>query len=333
MTQAHLVLSEAGRMHLAQAGTTTGWWSAWLRSAGAEQVSVHALDSESWRQAGGWQIFFANEPELMRVALQHERRIGAARDGTREIVGAEAVDLGNPDRRAWFYRRGEKQWPTLLLPIGDVAYQRFHYLSLFSGEQVFRPLQVFLGEDDGRGMVLEPGLYGSVDAYHEGNDMLLNDGGYLPEEQLMHTLSRYGLKARFAESCTAGGAAARLARVPGASDVLDRGWVTYSNEAKSRLLGVPKRLLKSHGAVSREAVETMARKGCDKASICVAISGIAGPGGGSDEKPVGTVWMAASLASKDVESRRYLFAGSRSEIQSLAIVYAFALVLEYLSSS
>jgi len=334
MSLAHLVLSEAARTHMAQAGTTTGWWSAWLMSAGAERVTIHALDSESWRQAGGWQIFFADESELMRVALQHERRIGAARDGSREIVGAQAVDLGNPDRRAWFYRRGEKQWPTLLLPIGDVAYQRFHYLSLFSGEQVFRPLQVFLGRADGRGIVLEPGLYGCVEGtYHEGDDMLLNDGGYLPEEQLIHTLLRYGLKARFAESCTAGGAAARLARVPGASDVLDRGWVTYSNEAKNKLLGISKRVLKAHGAVSREVVEAMAKKGSDDKSVCMAISGIAGPGGGSDDKPVGTVWMAVALPSKDVKSRQYSFTGSRAEIQSQAVVYALALALEYLSSS
>ncbi|MFQ5582510.1 MAG: CinA family protein [Mariprofundaceae bacterium] len=335
MSQAHLILSENARMHLAQAGTTTGWWSTWLMSAGADRVSVHSLDGESWRQAKGWQIFFAEESELMRVALHHERRLGANEDGERNIVGADPVEMGNPDRQAWFYRRGEKQWPTLLLPIGDVAYQRFHYLSLFSGDRAFRPLHVFLGDSDeqSQSIPLEPGLYGRIEASFDDDHMLLNDNGYLPEEQLMHTLLRYNLKIRFAESCTAGGAAARLARVPGASDVLDRGWVTYSNEAKNKLLGVSKRTLKAHGAVSREVVEAMAKKGCDDESVCVAISGIAGPDGGSDDRPVGTVWMATALSAKDVKSRQYSFTGSRTEIQSRAVVYAFALALEYLSSS
>ena len=105
-----------------------------------------------------------------------------------------------------------------------------------------------------------------------------------------------GLKIATAESCTGGLVAAALTEIAGSSDVLDRGFVTYSNEAKQALLGVPGATLKRYGAVSAETAAAMA-KGALKhslADITVAITGIAGPGGGSKQKPVGLVHFAAA---------------------------------------
>ncbi|PIS19403.1 MAG: damage-inducible protein CinA [Zetaproteobacteria bacterium CG12_big_fil_rev_8_21_14_0_65_55_1124] len=160
----------------------------------------------------------------------------------------------------------------------------------------------------------------------EDDSKLLNDGGYLPEESLMQALRSRGLKVRFAESCTAGGMAERLSRLPGSSEVLDCAWVTYSNEAKQRLLGVSGKLLEKYGAVSREVAEAMARAGSDATHACVAVSGIAGPGGGSEDKPVGTVWIAAALPDGTVHSACHHFPGSRAEVRNRTVVHALHLL-------
>ena len=105
-----------------------------------------------------------------------------------------------------------------------------------------------------------------------------------------------GLKVATAESCTGGLVAATISEIPGSSAVLDRGFVTYSNEAKQQMLGVPADTIEKHGAVSRETAEAMARGalGNANADLAVAITGIAGPGGGSPDKPVGLVHFAAA---------------------------------------
>ena len=118
-----------------------------------------------------------------------------------------------------------------------------------------------------------------------------------------------GLRITTAESCTGGLVAAALTEIPGSSDVVESGFVTYSNEAKQKMLGVPAATLKRHGAVSGQTAAAMA-KGALKhspADLAVAITGIAGPGGGSKQKPVGLVHFAA--ASRDGRSlkRRCLF--------------------------
>ena len=111
-----------------------------------------------------------------------------------------------------------------------------------------------------------------------------------------------------AESCTGGLVAAAITDIPGSSDVFDRGFVTYSNEAKTSMLDVPPDLIADHGAVSEETVKEMAEKvrlkfGTD---IGVATSGIAGPGGGTPEKPVGTVWIACSYKTQSVARKLQL---------------------------
>jgi nicotinamide-nucleotide amidase len=105
-----------------------------------------------------------------------------------------------------------------------------------------------------------------------------------------------GLKLATAESCTGGLVVGALTDIAGSSDVVDRGFVTYSNAAKQQMLGVPADILRDHGAVSRQTAEAMARGalGRGDADIVVAITGIAGPGGGSADKPVGLVHFAAA---------------------------------------
>lgn len=141
-------------------------------------------------------------------------------------------------------------------------------------------------------------------------------------ESLLQLCRQSGVKIRTAESCTAGAVAAAIASVSGASDVLDRGWVTYSNQAKIDELSVPESYLKQYGAVSQPVVEAMAQGGSDDGILCVALSGIAGPSGGSIAKPVGMVWIAVAYGKTYVQSCCYQFEGGRAAVQSLAVKQA-----------
>jgi nicotinamide-nucleotide amidase len=138
-----------------------------------------------------------------------------------------------------------------------------------------------------------------------------------------------GLKIATAESCTGGLVAAALTEIAGSSDVFDRGFVTYSNEAKHLMLGVPAATLKRHGAVSAETAAAMAEGALKHslADIAVAITGIAGPGGGSKQKPVGLVHFAA--AGRDSRRlavvRRYGDIG-RARVRQRSVVEALRLL-------
>lgn len=134
-----------------------------------------------------------------------------------------------------------------------------------------------------------------------------------------------------AESCTGGGIAQALTAVPGSSGWFDAGFVTYSNQAKSRTLGVPKQMIDSHGAVSQAVVEAMVAGAAanSEAAYAVAVSGVAGPGGGSSEKPVGTVWIAWGDA-ENIQSERFLFSGGREAVREQTIDSALARMLAYL---
>ena len=135
-----------------------------------------------------------------------------------------------------------------------------------------------------------------------------------------------------AESCTGGLIAALLTEIPGSSDVFGRGFVTYSNKAKEDMLGVPAATLRQHGAVS-EAVARIMAEGAIRnstAQLSVAVTGIAGPGGGTDEKPVGLVHIAAARAGEPTLHREYRFGDiGRSEVR-LASVEAALEMLEQL---
>ena len=135
-----------------------------------------------------------------------------------------------------------------------------------------------------------------------------------------------GLKIATAESCTGGLVAASLTAVAGSSDVFERGWVTYSNQAKSESLGVSPALIAEKGAVSEEVAEAMARGALRRAQsdVAVSITGIAGPGGGSDAKPVGLVFIG--LARKDGWSQveRCVFPGNRDSVRAHSVSRALA---------
>lgn len=119
-----------------------------------------------------------------------------------------------------------------------------------------------------------------------------------------------------AESCTGGGIAEAVTRVPGSSAWFEAGYVTYSNAQKTKQLGVPSELFGTVGAVSREVVEAMVRgaQANSDARFAVAVSGVAGPGGGSPEKPVGTVWLAWGDGQRLVSLRKQ-FSGDRDQVR------------------
>ena len=146
------------------------------------------------------------------------------------------------------------------------------------------------------------------------------------EEAVGEALLAKGWRAATAESCTAGLLAKRLTDVPGASRYFDRGFVTYSNDAKVELLGVSEGDIAAHGAVSAPVAEQMAHGARHRAGVelGVAITGVAGPEGGSDEKPVGTVFVALSTPEGEVV-RRFQQTGSRATIRERSVQYALDL--------
>jgi nicotinamide-nucleotide amidase len=137
-------------------------------------------------------------------------------------------------------------------------------------------------------------------------------------------LRRRGYRLVVAESCTGGWLAKTLTDLAGSSEWFDRGYVTYSNEAKQAMLGVSSTTLQRHGAVSESCVLEMTKGAlADSATeVSVAISGIAGPGGGSREKPVGTVFFAWQIKGGQGVARRKCFEGDRNQVRWHAVVYA-----------
>lgn len=140
-----------------------------------------------------------------------------------------------------------------------------------------------------------------------------------------------GWRLALAESCTGGLIAAALTDVPGSSDVFDRGFVTYSNQAKTEMLGVPPAVIDQHGAVSAEVAGLMAHGAWLRAGVEVALSvtGVAGPGGGSAEKPVGLVWFGLAVIGQSVQVVSQLFPHTeRADIRHAAMEFALQLLRE-----
>jgi len=150
-------------------------------------------------------------------------------------------------------------------------------------------------------------------------------------EQLASTLLARGWMVATAESCTGGMIAARCTDLSGSSQWFERGFVTYSNAAKSELLGVPAELIAQHGAVS-EAVACAMADGALRhahAQVSVAVTGIAGPTGGSADKPVGTVWFAWCV-NEQLSSERRVFDGDRAAIREATVAHALQGLLKRL---
>lgn len=136
-----------------------------------------------------------------------------------------------------------------------------------------------------------------------------------------------------AESCTGGLLSALLTEEPGSSAMFTHGFITYANEAKAGMLGVPAALIETHGAVSAAVARAMAEGALQAsgASLAVSITGIAGPGGGSDEKPVGTVHVAVAMSGRPTMHQHHVFSGDRSEIRLAAVENALDRMLSALA--
>jgi len=133
-----------------------------------------------------------------------------------------------------------------------------------------------------------------------------------------------------AESCTGGWLTQVLTSIPGASAFFDRGFVTYSNESKVDLLGVSAKTLSKVGAVSEQTVTEMAQGALKRsqAQVAVAITGLAGPSGGSEAKPIGTIWFGAASQDKPVLTKCEHFSGDRESIRKQAVQFALNMLLD-----
>jgi len=165
----------------------------------------------------------------------------------------------------------------------------------------------------------------------KSHDGLLPDDIVALAKKVVEENARLGRTIALAESCTGGLVAAALTEIPGSSSVLDRSFVTYSNEAKQELLGVPQDIIEAFGAVSIACVFAMAQGALKRsqAGIAVAISGIAGPGGGSELKPVGTVVFAHAVRGMGdpIAEERHFAEKTRSGVRHQATLVALDLLL------
>ena len=157
-------------------------------------------------------------------------------------------------------------------------------------------------------------------------------------QEIISKAEASGVMLASAESCTGGMIASALTDIAGSSVAVDRGFVTYSNAAKTAMLGVPSEVIDTHGAVSSDVVLAMAEGAVQQIEsdhgIAVSVSGVAGPGGGSDEKPVGLVWFGLSIRSKhevETQSHRKQFSGNRGEVRAQATQFALELILNALN--
>jgi nicotinamide-nucleotide amidase len=147
-------------------------------------------------------------------------------------------------------------------------------------------------------------------------------------EKLLADARAKGLKIATAESCTGGLVAGLLTEIPGSSDVVERGFVTYSNDAKRELLGVPREILESHGAVSEQTARAMTQGALkqSRADLAVSVTGIAGPGGGSVGKPVGLVHFAAARGGKVIHRECRFGDIGRSQVRLKSVDIAIGML-------
>lgn len=149
-----------------------------------------------------------------------------------------------------------------------------------------------------------------------------------------HELKRHGVMLATAESCTGGWVAQIMTSVAGSSEWFERGFVAYTNLAKREMLGVKTTILSRYGAVSEQTARAMAEGALthSHAQVALAITGIAGPSGGTPEKPVGTVCIAWAGKKRDTRSRKQVFSGDREGVRRQAVATALQGLLNYLNS-
>ena len=146
--------------------------------------------------------------------------------------------------------------------------------------------------------------------------------------RLLDDLRTRGMTVATAESCTGGLIAAALTAIAGSSDVVDRGFVTYSNAAKSEMLGVDPSVIEQFGAVSEPVAAEMAAGALQRAPVGIAVSvtGVAGPGGGTPGKPVGTVCFGLATRHGETRTERHVFPGDRTAVRNATVLHAFGLL-------
>ena len=147
-------------------------------------------------------------------------------------------------------------------------------------------------------------------------------------ENLLIACRAAGVMVATAESCTGGLIAASLTAIAGSSDVVDRGFVTYSNQAKSELVGVDPALIETHGAVSEPVARAMAEGAVarSRADLAISVTGVAGPGGGSADKPVGLVWFGCARRGEVTTCTSRVFPGDRAEVRRATVALALDLL-------
>jgi nicotinamide-nucleotide amidase len=149
------------------------------------------------------------------------------------------------------------------------------------------------------------------------SECLISDDGTSLEATVIRLLREKGKKLATAESCTGGLIANRLTNVPGASEVFTHGWVTYANEAKMDQLQVPAEMIDAHGAVSEEVARAMAEGALEEsgANYALSVTGIAGPSGGTEEKPVGTAWLGLAVRGRKCQTVRVFHPRNRKDFK------------------
>ncbi len=158
--------------------------------------------------------------------------------------------------------------------------------------------------------------------------MLFDETLTAQAENLLQHYRAQGKRIATVESCTGGLIAALLTEIAGSSDVVERGFVTYANSAKQEMVGVSDELLEAHGAVSEQVARAMAEGGLQRsmAHAAVAVTGVAGPGGGSPEKPVGLVWFACANRDGETIAESKQFDGDRTAVRLQTVAHALTLL-------
>src|SRR5690242_1025622 len=157
---------------------------------------------------------------------------------------------------------------------------------------------------------------------------MLPDATLAEAESLLAACRAKGVMLATAESCTGGLIAAALTAIGGSSDVFDRGFITYSNEAKNQMIGVPMALIETRGAVSEPVATAMAEGALvrSRAAIAIAVTGIAGPAGGRADKPVGLVWFGLARTAVPPIAEHHVFPGDRTAIRAATVAHAFRMI-------
>ncbi|WP_417804910.1 CinA family protein [Thalassospira lucentensis] len=166
--------------------------------------------------------------------------------------------------------------------------------------------------------------------------MIIDQDILVAARDLIDQCNKHGVMIATAESCTGGLITGALTAVDGSSSVVDCGFVTYSNEAKHELIGVSDSLLADHGAVSQPVAKAMcegALQRAPNATITVSVTGIAGPGGGSKEKPVGLVHFGCAGKGRPTRTHHEVFAGDRHAVRKATILQAFTMITEMLNTA